>query len=53
MDREFEPNLEDEREEPLVEDEEEPAPPPTIDPEERIEQPDDAADVALDDDRRV
>ena len=38
-DREYEPNLEDERIEVL--DEDEPEAPPTLDPEERIEEPDD------------
>jgi hypothetical protein len=38
-DREYEPNLEDEREEDLS-DEPEKMPPPTIDPDERIEAPD-------------
>ena len=38
-DIEYEPNPDDERDVPLEEDE--PSPPPTIDPEERIEEPDD------------
>lgn len=38
MDREWEPNLEDERVVELVDDDDIPAPPPTIDPEERIEE---------------
>lgn len=53
MDREtieYEPNPEDEREEPL--EEEEPSPPPTLDPEERVEDETDA-EPGLDDDREV
>jgi hypothetical protein len=45
-DREYEPNLEDER---IVEIDDEadiPAPPPTIDPDERIEEEDDNAEEA-------
>lgn len=49
MAREYEPNLDDEREEDLS-DEPESTPPPTIDPDERIEAEDDR-EVALDDDR--
>lgn len=50
--REFEPNLEDEREVPLVEEDDglEP-PPPTLDPEERVELVDD--DIPLDDERPI
>lgn len=52
MDREFEPNLEDERVEPLLEEDEIEVPPPTIDPDERIEQPDDDPG-APDEERRI
>lgn len=51
MAREYEPNLDDEREEELV-DEPEVKAPPTIDPDERIEAEDDI-DVPVDDDRPV
>jgi hypothetical protein len=47
---EYEPNLEDERIEPLEEDDELTPPPPTLDPDERIEEVEDE-DVVLDDDR--
>jgi len=43
-DREYEPNLEDEREEDLS-DEPEKMPPPTIDPDERIEASDEDEDA--------
>lgn len=46
IDREYEPNLEDEREEDLS-DEPEKMPPPTIDPDERIEAPDEDDDSDL------
>lgn len=49
---EYEPNLEDERIEPLVTDDELTPPPPTLDPDERIEEVDDR-EVLLDDDRPV
>ncbi|HWH97652.1 MAG TPA: hypothetical protein VNS80_04730 [Pseudolysinimonas sp.] len=49
---EYEPNPEDERIEPLVTDDELTPPPPTLDPDERIEEVDDE-DVLLDDDRPV
>ena len=39
-DREYEPNPEDERVE-VLDDDAEPAPAPTLDPDERIEEPDD------------
>ncbi len=39
-DREYEPNLEDERVE-VLDDDAEPVPPPTLDPEERVEEPED------------
>lgn len=45
---EYEPNPEDERIEPLETDDDLVPPPPTIDPDERIEELD---DVAFDDDR--
>lgn len=51
MDRDridYEPNLEDERPVPL--DEEEPSPPPTIDPDERVET-NEGDDIPLDDER--
>jgi hypothetical protein len=41
MDREYEPNPDDERVEPLLEDDDEPIPPPTLDPDERVEGSDD------------
>jgi len=44
-DREYEPNLDDEREEDLS-DEPEKMPPPTMDPDERIEAPDEEDDDA-------
>ena len=47
---EYEPNAEDERIEPLETDDDVTPPPPTLDPDERIEAVDEA-DVALDDDR--
>jgi hypothetical protein len=47
---EYEPNLEDERIEPLETDDEQAPPPPTLDPDERIEEVDDRQ-VLLDDDR--
>lgn len=50
MDREFESNADDEREVDLDEDGE-PTPPPTLDPEERIEDEDD--EPLLDDERPV
>ena len=51
--REFEPNPEDEREVPLVEEEDGLEPPPaTLDPDERIELTDDD-EVPLDDERPV
>lgn len=50
--REYEPNLDDERVVPLREDDEEPLPPPTIDPDERVETAIEDGDVALDDERR-
>jgi hypothetical protein len=46
IDREYEPNLEDEREEDLS-DEPEKMPPPTIDPDERIEVPEPDVDHDL------
>ncbi|WP_158268776.1 hypothetical protein [Homoserinimonas hongtaonis] len=49
MSREYEPNLEDEREEDLSDESEAPVP-PTIDPDERIEAEEDP-DAPLDDDR--
>lgn len=52
MDREYEPNPEDERIEPLVDDDEETPPPPTLDPDERIEKTGDE-DVVPDEDRPV
>ncbi len=49
--REFEPNLEDEREVPLVEEDDGLEPPPaTLDPDERVELMDED-DVPLDDER--
>ncbi len=48
---EYEPNPEDERIEPLVTDDELTSPPPTLDPDERIEEVADEDDVLLDDDR--
>lgn len=51
MAREYDPDLNDEREEPLLEDGEEPTPPPTIDPDEMIEAKVDEDDAPLDDDR--
>lgn len=47
---EYEPNAEDERIEPLEPDDEQAPPPPTLDPDERIEVLDDDA-PAFDDDR--
>ena len=47
---EYEPNPEDERVEPLETDDDVQPPPPTLDPDERIEAEADAA-AALDDDR--
>ncbi|MGB3911387.1 MAG: hypothetical protein WBL06_13030 [Pseudolysinimonas sp.] len=47
---EYEPNPDDERIEPLETDDDVQPPPPTLDPDERIEQTDDR-DIALDDDR--
>jgi hypothetical protein len=47
---EYEPNLEDERIEPLEEDDELTPPPPTLDPDERIEEVEDE-DVVPHDDR--
>ncbi len=47
---EYEPNSEDERIEPLESDDDAVPPPPTLDPDERIEQ-DDEDDVGFDDDR--
>jgi hypothetical protein len=47
---EYEPNLEDERIEPLETDDEQTPPPPTIDPDERIEETGDE-DVLPDEDR--
>jgi hypothetical protein len=47
---EYEPNAEDERIEPLETDDDVLPPPPTLDPDERIELLDDD-DIALDDDR--
>jgi hypothetical protein len=47
---EYEPNPDDERIEPLEPEDELPPPPPTLDPDERIEALDEA-EVALDDDR--
>jgi hypothetical protein len=52
MDREYEPNLDDEREEELL-DEPEPKFPPTVDPDERIELDVDDSDYAPDDERSV
>ena len=49
---EYEPNLYDERIEPLETDDELTPPRPTLDPDERIEEVDDL-DVLLDDDRPV
>jgi hypothetical protein len=48
-DIEYEPNPDDERDVPL--DEEEPSPPPTIDPEERVEETD--TEFVEDDERPV
>jgi hypothetical protein len=48
MAREYDPNFDDEREVPLLEDDEMPAPPPTIDPDEAIEV-DDREDLAVED----
>ncbi|PJJ72580.1 hypothetical protein CLV46_2152 [Diaminobutyricimonas aerilata] len=50
--REYEPNLEDERVVPLLDDDDEPLPPPTIDPDERVETDIEDGDVSLDDERR-
>jgi hypothetical protein len=50
MAREYEPNLEDERVVDLADDGELPAPPPTLDPDEMLEDTDDDV-VPLDDDR--
>ena len=47
---EYEPNLEDERIEPLETDDEQTPPPPTIDPDERIDETGDE-DVLPDEDR--
>lgn len=47
---EYEPNPEDERIEPLETEDEQSPPPPTLDPDERIEEADEG-DVVLDDDR--
>jgi hypothetical protein len=52
MDTEFEPNPDDEREVDLSDEFEPPAPAPTLDPEERIEDTDDE-DVRLDEDREA
>lgn len=52
-DREYEPIADDERIEPLVEGDELPAPPPTLDPEERIEVDDEEDEVLPDDERPV
>lgn len=55
MDREFEPNPQDEREVDLADETELPPPPATIDPHERVEEPleDDNEDIPLDDERPV
>lgn len=50
MDREYEPNLEDERSVDLDDAAETELPPPTLDPDERVE-PEPDPDVALDDER--
>ena len=50
MDREFEPNLDDEREVDLADETEPPAPAPTLDPDEMVEQ-EDENEPALDDER--
>ena len=50
MDRDFEPNPEDEREVDLSDETEEPTPPPMLDPEERVEVEEDD-DAPLDEDR--
>ena len=50
MDKEYEPNLEDERVVELVEEAEFAAPPPTLDPDERVEDTDEEV-APLDDDR--
>jgi hypothetical protein len=50
---EYEPNPEDERIEPLETDDELTPPPPTLDPDERIEGVADEDDILLDDDRPV
>jgi hypothetical protein len=52
MDSEFEPNPDDEREVDLSDESEPPAPLPTLDPEERIEDTDDE-DAPRDEDREV
>lgn len=48
----YDPNPEDEREEPIIEEEDETLPPPTIDPDERIEE-EQTDPVGLDDERHV
>ncbi|MGY6498187.1 MAG: hypothetical protein ACXIUP_08170 [Microcella sp.] len=50
MDREYEPNLEDERVVDVDDAAETKLPPPTLDPEERVE-PEPDPDIALDDER--
>ena len=50
MDREFEPNLDDAREVDLSDEAEQPPAPPTLDPDERVEDANDE-DVQLDDER--
>lgn len=52
MDREYEPNLEDEREVPIDDDVELELPPPTLDPEERVEDDELEPDVYPDEDER-
>jgi hypothetical protein len=51
MAREYEPNAEDERVVDLVDEGELPAPPPTLDPDERLEDTNDDEVPPLDDDR--
>lgn len=51
MDREYEPNLEDERVVDLGDEGEPPAPPPTVDPDERVELADDEESPPNDDER--
>ena len=50
MDREYEPNLDDERSVDLDDAADTELPPPTLDPEERVE-PEPDPDIALDDER--